>query len=276
MTILSRRKWINGLFMAGAGAFGYGTFYERLNPRVEYSRVPLLPEHKHLHGTKIALLADFHFDDYPSDGLINYAIEKINREKVDIVMLAGDFISDNASALQPLADLLTGLDSRYGTFGVLGNHDHKVDPLMAAQTLETGNIRILENEFVSLPNDLTILGMDSAWRGDPYIEKTLPTCPANTPIIMGWHEPDTFDWHFDSRVVLQLSGHTHGGQVCAPFKGPITLPFLGKQYCEGLYRSKTHPHHSSHLYVTRGIGVLTIPTRFMCPPEIAILELKAA
>jgi predicted MPP superfamily phosphohydrolase len=93
--------------------------------------------------------------------------------------------------------------------------------------------------------------------------------PADKPILLAWHEPDTFDFYSDPRIALQLSGHTHGGQICAPVVGPLLLPEYGRKYPYGLYRRGT-----ANLFVTRGIGTLTIPARFLCAPEVAILSLK--
>ena len=87
---------------------------------------------------------------------------------------------------------------------------------------------------------------------------------------MGWHEPDPFDEIDDPRLALQVSGHTHGGQVCAPFFGAIQLPSYGKKYVAGRFE-----RGDSQLYVTRGIGSMGVPVRFCCPPEIAFLTFRA-
>ena len=93
------------------------------------------------------------------------------------------------------------------------------------------------------------------------------------PRILSMHEPDYFDNLAAMslpRPILQVSGHTHGGQVCAPFVGPLILPRWGRNYPAGLYGEP-----GSGLYVTRGIGTVGPSARFLCRPEISLITLKA-
>jgi hypothetical protein len=116
-------------------------------------------------------------------------------------------------------------------------------------------------------------GMESVWEGRADFDAVRREAGSRAPILLGWHEPDPFDWIRDRRLVLQMSGHTHGGQICAPFFGAIRLPRHGKKYVSGLFRS---PSAQSSLYVTRGIGAIWLPVRFCCPPEISLINFKKA
>ena len=267
---LSRRKWLfrSTFYGIPTAAFGYGVGIEKQWLEVTRLDVPLSPGHAALGGLKIAVMGDFHHDDFGDPGLIRRAVATINDEGVDLVFLVGDYITDDPAAIEPLCEELQNLRPRLGTFGVWGNHDRRHASLVLEQALPHAGVHVLSNRGQELP-DFCVVGMDSYWGGNPRIKDTFQNIPADKPILLAWHEPDTFDFHSDPRIALQLSGHTHGGQICAPVVGPLLLPEYGRKYPYGLYRRGT-----ANLFVTRGIGTLTIPARFLCAPEVAILSLK--
>ena len=133
-------------------------------------------------------------------------------------------------------------------------------------------IPVLVNEGVLLRYQgaqLYVAGVDSCTRGRPDLQQALAAAPPGVPVILLAHEPDFANRAAqDGRVMLQLSGHTHGGQVRLPLLGPVTLPEHGRSYHTGLYRIR-----QMWLYTTRGIGVNGLPFRFLCPPEITHLTL---
>jgi hypothetical protein len=115
-------------------------------------------------------------------------------------------------------------------------------------------------------------GMDDGWSGKPDLNMTLEKAPSNTPIVLLLHEPDLVDeTSLDPRITLQLSGHTHGGQVLVAGQPPIFTPDLGKKYSQGLFRV-----HDTWLYTNRGLGVISVPLRLNCPPEVTLLTLTRA
>lgn len=268
----TRRKWLaRTLFCGGgAGAFGYGSLVEKRRLSVTRQGIPLAASHAALDGLKIAVMGDFHHDDFGDDELIRRAVEVINHERVDLVYLIGDYISSDVSAIAPLAEVLRDLRSTLGTFAVMGNHDVRFfDPLLI-ESLERAGVTILVNEALEFEH-FGLVGMMS-YRGDHrQLPFALDKIPSTKPVILGWHEPDSFAAYNDPRVALQVSGHTHGGQICAPFYGPLLLPEFGKKYPHGHYR-----RGDTSLFVTRGIGTLRIPARFLCPPEVALLTLALA
>jgi predicted MPP superfamily phosphohydrolase len=108
--------------------------------------------------------------------------------------------------------------------------------------------------------------------GRPDLNLTLKMAPAGDPIVLLLHEPDLVnETSLDPRIALQLSGHTHGGQVLVPGKPPIFTPHLGKEYSQGLFRV-----NDTWLYTNRGLGVISVPLRFNCPPEVTLLTLTSA
>lgn len=266
----TRRLLLRHLFY-GTPVVGlaYGSGFEKRWLSVTRKTIPLAPQHAHLDGIKVGVMADFHHDDFGDDDLVRRAVARLNDEAVDLVLLAGDYVSDDPSALKPLCHALTDLRPRFGTFAVAGNHDRwHVDPDFLRDGLLEAGVRLLIDETVDL-GEFCVAGMDSIWGGNPRLPYALATLPPEKPVVVAWHEPDTFLLHQDERIALQVSGHTHGGQVCAPAWGPILLPRYGKVFPYGLYREEDR-----HLFVTRGIGTLSIPARFLCSPEVAILSLR--
>lgn len=269
MNLRSRRKWIAGMgLLAPWSAFGYGSLIEKRQLSVTRQEITLAPEHGALDGLRLAVMGDFHHDDFGDDGLVAGAVEGVNRAEVDLAILTGDYISEDPRALEPLCEALSGLRTRLGTFAVLGNHDCWHPAKNLPSLLRQAGITLLINEIAEF-SGFAVAGFDSAWGGRPDAGGTLARLAADKPVILGWHEPDTFDSLRDRRVALQVSGHTHGGQICAPFYGPLKLPLYGKKYPYGLYQKE-----GRSLFVTRGIGTLSVPARFLCPPEVAILTLR--
>ncbi|MDF1741737.1 MAG: metallophosphoesterase [Verrucomicrobiales bacterium] len=267
---ISRRNLLARLAFYGSpvAAFGYGSLIERHWLDITRTDIPLASRYNHLDGLKIAVMGDFHFDDWGSRSLIASAVKVVNEEPVDAVILVGDYISDQVGAMEPLCEELSHLRPRFGTFGVMGNHDCWHFDLAIPNLLEKAGVQLLRNRAIDC-GEFAIAGLDSYWGGSPDIEFTVKDLDPEKPILSGWHEPDTFDYYKDPRTVLQVSGHTHGGQVRAPFYGPLLLPEFGRKYPYGHYRNE-----NSSLFVTRGIGTLNLPVRFLCPPELAILTMR--
>ncbi len=268
---ISRRKWLTrlGVYGSPVAAFGYGSLVEKQWIDINHVTIPLPEAHTNLDGLTVAVMGDFHHDDFGDDRLIGRAVKAINDEHVDLVMLVGDYISTDCSAAESLCEELRHLRPRYGVFGVLGNHDCWSLKPSLLHSLEQAGVRLLINESTEF-DDFVVTGLDSHWGGRPSLDRAVKGVTPEKPILMGWHEPDTFDSYHNPNIVLQLSGHTHGGQICAPVIGPILLPQYGKNYPFGYYQKDGRA-----LYVTRGIGTLNIPARFMCQPEVAILTLRS-
>lgn len=114
-------------------------------------------------------------------------------------------------------------------------------------------------------------GVDDLWSGEPDIEAALTNWQEGVPTILLAHEPDFADGFLaDGRIQLQLSGHTHGGQVRLPGMGPVVLPRFGQKYHNGLYQVG-----QGQVYTNRGIGLIDPAVRLNCPPEITEFVLRA-
>lgn len=274
-TAPSRRQFLRlGLFGSGPGLFAYGSLIERRYPIVERIDCPLADRFGGLDGLSLAVMSDFHHDDFHDDTLMGRAIRAMNELQPDVVIFTGDYISHNLNGLDALAGHFSRIQARLGAYASLGNHDHWTGADDVVRRLNPSGLAMLRNDATELRapsgEKFYVAGMESAWGGRPDLARALRGIPAGAPVLLGWHEPDPYDTIEDTRVAMQLSGHTHGGQVCAPFYGAIRLPSYGKKYVAGLYGEG-----DSRLYVTRGIGSMGVPVRFCCPPEITLITFRA-
>lgn len=230
-----------------------------------------------LDGLRIAVLADFHYRPQQDAGLIDTLVTRIREEKPDLIALAGDFMDKNPRVLPPLLEQLERMNPAHGIFAVMGNHDGWNDnPATIRRRFEQSGISFLinQNSHLSIRGEtLAITGTDFVWRGKPDPDRALRGIAAKTPVLALVHEPDYFDNMTARReILLQVSGHTHGGQCRVPLLGypPVKVKY-GEKYVAGHY-----PLGKSNLFVTRGVGTTGPRVRFACPPELAMLTLRPA
>jgi hypothetical protein len=155
---------------------------------------------------------------------------------------------------------------------VLGNHDHWEGAALAARVLAEAGVTLLVNQALRLDVDapLWLVGLDDVWERKHDLSAALAGTPDDECKLLLVHEPDYADRAASFPVDLQLSGHSHGGQINLPRYGRPVLPYLGQKYPAGLYRVG-----QMSLYTNRGIGVISPPVRFNCPPEVTLLTLRA-
>jgi predicted MPP superfamily phosphohydrolase len=277
---LSRRQFLQiaaGLGVAvgiqGAAEVGYAARHEPLRVLLEERliRIPKLPNA--FDGFRIALFSDIHLYPFTPIQVVSDAVTLANSFQPDLVILAGDFVWHDVEAVFDLVPVLSRLNSAAGIFAVLGNHDHRKGPQIVTQTLNQAGIRLLNNDGIILQrgNDsIYLAGIDSAWGGTPEPDAAFGNRRGDIATIVAVHEPDYIK-ELVARfpVDLQLSGHSHGGQVRLPIVGPLILPPMGLVYDMGLYRVG-----EAQVYTTRGIGTIHINARFNCPPEVTALTLQ--
>lgn len=235
---------------------------------------PLIP--KGFHGMKILQFSDLHLGYYFSLQHLSQIVSKINAEKPDIVLFTGDLIDDYQTYTEAsfVASILKNIQAPFGKFSIYGNHDHGgygteyYDHIMRESGFELlqnseKRIRLLDN------SEISIFGLDDMLLGKPKIAETLQHAKQNIYTIVLVHEPDIAPQIATYPINLQLSGHSHGGQVQIPFLGAIITPSLAKEYIEGFYSIQ-----GLTLYVNRGIGRTRVPFRFMSKPEITLFILQ--
>jgi len=254
--------------------FGY-EYSVRIEPHwlsIEHVVIPMEGLKSSLEGFKIVCLADFHLRPYHTIDWIREVVRRANQLTPDLVCLLGDYVYESADMILRLAPELAGLRSRYGVLCILGNHDLWTDRHVVTAGLERAGLRVLVNQGSLLAigdGQLYVAGLDDGWSGNPDLSAVVQDAPPGCKVILLMHEPDfADDLSTDGRVSLQLSGHSHGGQVRLPGLGAPILPDFGRKYDQGLFRV-----NAMWLYTTRGIGAIDPPVRFNCRPEISEIVL---
>lgn len=276
---MTRRSFLKtcGQIIAGGGlaVFGGYEYATRLEPEwlvVEHIQVPLRNLKPALEGFKIVHMSDIHLHPHTQIDFVQLAVAMTNDLNPDLIVLTGDYVLQGPDSIFELAPALASLNARHGLFTIFGNHDLWTNREIIHTGLKEARIPILNNRGISLNvgGELIYLaGIDDIWSGRPDMPAALEQAPPNTPIILLAHEPDFADTaSLDGRIALQLSGHSHGGQVRLPGIGAPILPPLGRKYDQGLYKI-----NDMWLYTTRGVGLGRIPIRINCPPEIAEITL---
>ncbi len=278
---LSRRKFLLGLLASTAtigSCAGGGLYPWLIEPQwIRISRLTLaLPRWPaRLDGLTIAHLSDLHCGPYISAQHIGRVVAQTNHLQPDLVAITGDFASHDAAYIPICANELQALHARYGVFACLGNHDHRRGAETVVKSLQGVGITVLRNAALPVIEEretIWIAATDDMMVGMHDLDQALDAVPDDTPVILLAHEPDLADQtaQHAKRVILQLSGHSHGGQIRLPFIGAPILPRYAQRYPMGLYQVG-----KIHLYTNRGIGLIAPPVRFNCPPEIALLTLTS-
>jgi predicted MPP superfamily phosphohydrolase len=274
MTI-GRRRFLQGLGVAGAAAAA-GTLPALAAAqdetahaeRVTFSLPGLDPAHD---GLRIAQLSDIHVGPHTPPELVRAAIAEANAFAPDLVALTGDFLSRHPSDLDDLRALLGGLAAP--TLAVLGNHDVAVDPAGTARVLRAHGYEVLENAWTRLRlrgAPLSVVGVGDHHTGRADVPAAFRGLPAGTSPVVLAHGPKTADrLRALGRPLLQLSGHTHGGQINLPVVTPLLLASLREPYARGRYRVG-----EVRLYVNRGIGTTAVGLRIRAAPEVTLATLR--
>lgn len=262
---------VTGLDLLGTSAMGYGYLIETGRLVHERIRLPVPDLPAALDGFRIVQLSDLHVEPFTPVALIERAVEKTTGLAPDLIVVTGDLVTTEASGAREFAPLLAELRAPHGVWNVFGNHDLWAGAARVRRALERVGLPVLVNESATLDVDgarLTVAGLDDGWAGDPDLAAALASAPDDAPVLLLVHEPDLVDSLDDPRVRLQLSGHSHGGQVRIPGIGAPILPELGRRYPLGLYRVK-----GRWLYTNRGLGLTGVPLRIACPPELTEIVL---
>lgn len=203
-------------------------------------------------------------------------VKEINDEKPDVILFTGDLVDAPQSfdwdgeLIQTLSDL----HAPDGKYWIYGNHDHggygtqKINSVLT----ESG-FTLLQNESIPIRKEkdrIHLAGLDDVMLGKPDLEKTLRDVDTESFTIMLVHEPDYASKTSDHPVDVQLSGHSHGGQVRFPFIGHLYTPDFAEKYVEGKFQISDR----LTLYVSKGVGTTRLPYRFLCKPEFNVYTLK--
>ncbi len=231
-------------------------------------RLERLP--KNLEGFRVLHLSDIHHSPFTSLEHITRAIEIGNSLQPDMCILTGDYVSHESEYIEPVAEVMGRLESEFGTFACLGNHDHWTDGEMMTNAMREANITVLNNEgfrFTAKDSSFWLAGVDDYMVGKTDLRAALRgSFPDEMKLLLA-HNPKILNRAARADVDLIFSGHTHGGQVKIRDDEKRILP--RRKLKNGLYRRK-----DTQIYITRGIGTVVLPVRYQCPPEISLIELR--
>jgi uncharacterized protein len=227
-------------------------------------------------GYRVLHFSDIHLGTWMNEKRLEALMTLINRQEPDLICITGDFLTHSIHGSESvLTNALSRLTAKDGVLAVLGNHDHWSDPGLVRRCLAASQIRELRNETVTLQrggSKLYISGVDDVYNQKDRLDLVVNQVPDDAAAVILVHVPDFADLTAAcGKFSLQISGHSHGGQVVLPWIGSPVLPPLGRKYVRGKYQI-----NGMTLYTNRGVGTATLPIRLNCPPEISIYTLHPA
>ncbi|WP_437334352.1 metallophosphoesterase [Sorangium sp. So ce394] len=266
-------------FLIGGGSAVYGALVGRHDYVIEEVAIPIPGLPRSLDGFSIVQLSDIHLGLFVGEPEMRAAEDLVRKARADLIVMTGDLIDFDPRYAEHLGRLTRRLGplAREGVAAIPGNHDHFAGIDAALDALERGGARVLSNRgrvVGGAGGAFALLGVDDVWArgrvpgGGPDLGRALADVPRDLPRVLLCHNPVFFP-DAAGEVALQLSGHTHGGQVNLLVR-PADL-VLPHGYVAGLYQ-----RGGSHLYINRGFGTAGPPARIGAPPEVSRIVLVSA
>ncbi|HEX9989504.1 MAG TPA: metallophosphoesterase [Chloroflexia bacterium] len=261
----------------GAGAYGYAWAVEPnwLDVVKVKLTLPNLPGE--FDGYRVAQISDIHAGKWMPGARLSRVVDIVNNQQPDLIAITGDFVTQTyLAAPVDIVPTMKRLRAKDGVVAVLGNHDYWGDlgPHLIRRVIRESGMVDLNNDVHTLERDgklFHVAGVDSYRAGAGRLEQVIAKLSHKGAAMLLAHEPDYADVSARSRRFdLQISGHSHGGQVVIPFAGPPHLPPLGRKYHTGRYQVGDMIQ-----YTNRGLGMVGLPVRFWCRPEITVFTLHA-
>lgn len=232
-------------------------------------------------GAKVALLTDLHIGRWIKFDLVEKWFAAALAASPDLILLGGDYGRFSNSTGRKFGEMLRQLASAAPTLAIWGNHDYyHRRHIMLEKIFRDAGVRVLVNQATSLRRgggELIVAGLDDTMQGQPDLTKTLATvgggsrdnnAPAATILLS--HNPDGLQLLPENPSVdLVLCGHTHAGQIRLPIIADRMAPVVSRRYIHGLVRDA-----DLSVYISAGLGVVGLPIRYNCPPELPVLTLK--
>ena len=274
MRLTSRGKVAAALL--GAAGLVYAREVETRRVEVKHIMLTLPRLSPEFDGYRVVQIGDLHLDDWTKPARLRGITQKVNEQRPDLVAITGDFASYSAEQLDTrrLIEALRDLSARDGCVAILGNHDYLTDVKLVRRCIREGGVTELINGVHSLRRDnaaLHVAGVDDVMEGRSRLDLVLQELPESGAAILLAHEPDFADVSAATgRFDLQLSGHSHGGQIGVPLLRRLVLPPFSQRYTSGL-----HEVGGMSVYTNRGIGFVHLRARFLCRPEITVLTLRS-
>ncbi|MEV5235408.1 metallophosphoesterase [Streptomyces pseudogriseolus] len=254
---------------AAVGTVGYGTYGVLRGPKVKRVTVPLAKLPRAAHGYRIAVVSDIHLGPVLGRGFAQKVVDTINSTQPDLIAVVGDLVDGSVKDLGPAAAPLAQLTARHGSFFVTGNHEYFSGAEQWVEEVRRLGLHPLENARTELPH-FDLAGVNDVAGEDegqgPDFARALGDRDRARACVLLAHQPVQIHDAVDHGVDLQLSGHTHGGQLW-----PGNLIASGANpTLAGLDR-----YGDTQLYVSRGAGAWGPPTRVGAPSDITVIELAS-
>jgi len=266
---------------SGMGGLRYGMVVEPEALDVNEVEIKLPHLSHQFSGYRLVQLSDLHMGGWMDGERLRKVVDVVKEQQPDLVVITGDFFNGPVwseklvRAADEFVAELSPLTADFIVLGVLGNHDYWSDAGEVRKALQRCGVIEIGNGFYSIEREgeqLHIAGVDDIWYGHDDLDAVLSKLPKTGEAILLAHEPDFADTSAKSdRFGMQLSGHSHGGQIVLPFVGAPVLPRLGKKYPSGLYKVG-----DMWQYTNRGVGMADLFIRINCPPEITVFTLQPA
>ncbi|MBS2025437.1 MAG: metallophosphoesterase [Deltaproteobacteria bacterium] len=254
----------------------YGALLGSSLLRREVVQVPVRGLARTLRGLRIVQLSDLHSGRHISRRRLQRIAQRAARLSPDVVVVTGDIVHNAPQFAQQAAEAIASIPAHLGHFACLGNHDFWAGADRVEAALQKAGVQVLRNRGVLLgPKDgdkLWLCGVDDVWSDRFDLEAALRGRPANAPVVLLSHQPNTWPLAQKAGIELQLSGHTHGGQVALLWlHRSLSLARFITPFVAGLYRAG-----QSFLYVNRGAGSVVPMVRLGARPEVTELTLVDA
>lgn len=279
---MNRRTFLKQIFgfLSVAGASGGLYYYARdIEPKLLQVNKQNISSHlipTSFNDFKIIQFSDLHIGFQYTVEQLTQLSNKINQLNPDIIAFTGDLIDKphlyHGSPL--LIETLRSMKAKHGKYWVYGNHDHGgYGTETIRNIMEQSDFQLLQNQHDTIEKEterIVIAGIDDAILGRPNLDEAFSKVNPDLFSILLSHAPDYADRASQYPVDIQLSGHSHGGQVRFPFIGHLYTPAYAEKYIQGKYKISDR----LKLYVSRGVGTTRLPFRFLCKPEIQLFTLK--
>ncbi|GGF60186.1 metallophosphoesterase [Paenibacillus albidus] len=226
-------------------------------------------------GVRLVQFSDTHLGFNKDERDLARLAAQITKAEPDLILFTGDIVDSEPGDLVSSVPILAELKAPLGKFAILGNHDYKNTGRLTGLWQQAG-FTVLRNESYLIKRggaSMAVTGLDDLLHGKPDPEAALKGVPPGTFTVLMMHEPDYADIAETYPFHLQLSGHSHGGQIRLPLVGAPFTPYGSLKYISGLYYT---PVNAMPVYVNRGFGETLMPLRFMCRPELTVMTLHRA
>jgi predicted MPP superfamily phosphohydrolase len=236
---------------------------EVVNRKIKLSRLS-----SSFHGTRVVVFGDLHAGFHMEEHHVLHVVDKVMEQKPDLLLFTGDLVDDSQQILPSIIPHLKKLQAPLGKYAVLGNHDYHGGQVVSS--LQQSGFHVLQNTHHLIKkglDTLVIAGIEDMLQGEADLSQALNGVPEACTILLS-HCPDFADQIETNQVDLQVSGHSHGGQIRFPFIGALITPPGGQKYIDDLYQLE-----KTKVYVNRGIGTTILPFRFHCQPQLSVLHL---